>query len=63
MTHDISESISMSDRVAVLSARPGTVKVICSLTEFRGLSPMERRDHPLFHHYFNTVWKELELGV
>ena len=63
VTHDISESISMSDRVAVLSARPGTVKTVCPLTELRGLSPMERREHPRFHHYFNTVWKELELGV
>lgn len=63
VTHDISESISMSDRIAVLSARPGTIKVVYPLTEFQGLSPMERRDHPLFHHYFNAVWKELELGV
>ena len=63
VTHDISESISMSDAVAVLSARPGKLKAVHELTEFRGLSPMERRDHPHFHAWFNTVWKELELGV
>ncbi len=63
VTHDISESISMSDRVAVLSARPGRLKAVYALAEFRGLSPMQRREHPLFHHYFNSVWKELELGV
>lgn len=63
VTHDISESIAMSDVVAVMSARPGRLKAIHELTEFRGLSPMERRDHPRFHAWFNTIWKELELGV
>lgn len=63
VTHDISESISMSDAVAVLSARPGRLKAVHELGEFRGLSPMERRDHPRFHAWFNTIWKELELGV
>ena len=28
VTHDISEAISMSDRVLVLSKRPGTIKDI-----------------------------------
>ena len=63
VTHDISESISMSDAVAVLSARPGRMKALHELTEFRGLTPMQRRDHPRFHAWFNTIWKELELGV
>ncbi|MGM9661747.1 MAG: ABC transporter ATP-binding protein [Oscillospiraceae bacterium] len=63
VTHDISESISMSDRVAVLSARPGRLKAVHSLAEFKGLSPMERRDDPRFHTCFNAIWKELELGV
>lgn len=63
VTHDISESISMSDAVAVMTARPGRLKVVHELKEFWGLSPMERRDHPHFHAWFNTIWKELELGV
>ena len=60
VTHDISESIAMSDVVAVMSARPGRLKAVHELTEFRGLSPMERRDHPCFRGWFNTIWKELE---
>ena len=63
VTHDISESISMSDHVVVLSARPGRVKSIHDLTPLRGLSPMERREHPLFSKYFNAIWKELELSA
>lgn len=62
VTHDISEAISMSDYVVVLSARPGRVKGIHDLTELAGLTPMQRRDHLLFHRYFNDIWKELDLG-
>ena len=60
VTHDISEAVSMSDRVVVLSARPGKVKAVHDLTELRNLPPLERRDHPLFHRFFNDIWKELE---
>lgn len=63
VTHDISEAVSMSDRVVVLSSRPGTVRGIHDLTQLEGLSPMERRDHQLFHKYFNDIWKELDLGA
>ena len=62
VTHDISESISMSDRVLVLSARPGRVRSVHE-GPFEGLTPMQRRDHPLFHKFFNDIWKELELSV
>ena len=61
VTHDISEAISMSDQVVVLSARPGKVKGIHDLTALSDLTPMERREHPLFHRYFNDIWKELDL--
>lgn len=63
VTHDISEAISMSDRVVVLSARPGRVKGIHDLAELHGLRPMERRDHPAFQRFFNDIWKELDLGA
>jgi len=63
VTHDISESISLSDRIIVLSKRPGTVKAIHSLEDLAGISPMQRRDHPAFRKYFNTIWKELDINV
>lgn len=59
VTHDIAEAISLSDRILVLSQRPAVIRNIHVLDEMRGLTPLERRDTPLFHTVFNAVWKEL----
>lgn len=59
VTHDISESISMSDRIIVLSKRPGHIKAIHTLDKFKSLTPPQRREHPSFATYFNQIWKEL----
>lgn len=59
VTHDLSEAVSLSDRIIVLSKRPGTVKKDISLTFEPGITPMERRNSQLFKDYFNTIWKEL----
>ena len=61
VTHDISEAISMSDRVVVLSHRPAVVKNIHDMGPLRELDPMERRDTESFHTFFNTIWKELDI--
>lgn len=61
VTHDISEAISMSDRVVVLSRRPAEIRAIHDLAPLQGLGPMERRDSEAFRGFFNLIWKELEL--
>ena len=62
VTHDISEAISMSDRVLVLSERPGTVKNIHNIDfEIDGRNPINCRESPKFSTYFNTLWKELKV--
>lgn len=58
VTHDITEAISMSDRIIILSSRPGKVKKIIKL-DFGKLSPFERRKKPEFSKYFDMVWREL----
>lgn len=63
VTHDISEAISMSDRIIVLSARPATVKAVHSPDSLRELSPLRRRDAPEFQKIFNRIWKELDINV
>ena len=60
VTHDISEAISMSDRVLVLSKRPGKVKNIHDIEfEIKDRTPLNCRESPKFSNYFNTLWKEL----
>ena len=65
VTHDLSEAISLGNRVIVLSGRPA--RVIASVpiafahdkcTE-EPLSPLARRNAPEFAGYFNHIWKEL----
>lgn len=60
VTHDISEAISMSNRVIVLSSRPATVNKIFKI-ELSCIhdSPLKSREEPEFRIYFNDIWKEL----
>ena len=60
VTHDISEAISMSDRVVVLTKRPGEIKDIHKINfEMENRNPINCRENPKFSKYFNTLWKEL----
>ncbi len=60
ITHDISEAISMSDRVIVLSPRPGTVKSSFDIRlSIENRTPFAARSAPEFKDYFNLIWKEL----
>ncbi len=65
VSHDISEAISMADRIIVLSKRPAFIKSIheikLSLDVER--TPLTSREAPEFRHYFNTIWKELDIHV
>ena len=60
VTHDISEAISMSDRVIILSKAPACVR--CEIPVFTVLTdrtPMQMRNAPEFKQYFQQIWKEL----
>lgn len=61
ITHDISEAISMADRIIILSNRPATVKkeLSVNLTCPEKRTPFLARSSPEFKDYFNLVWKEL----
>lgn len=64
VTHDISESISMSDRVIVLTKRPAVIKCIHEIIfDCPKRTPLKCREHPRFREYFNTIWKELDVHV
>lgn len=62
VTHDISESISMSDRIIVLSKRPAKIKKIHTIDfEMENRSPINCRKNPKFSEYFDMLWKELDV--
>lgn len=65
VTHDIAEAISMSDRVVILSNRPAQVKEIIDIELTCGdiRSPLKCREAPEFRHYFNKIWRELDIHV
>ncbi|MEE1314695.1 MAG: ABC transporter ATP-binding protein [Faecalimonas sp.] len=60
VTHDLSEAISLGDRVIVLSKRPATIQTIIPLKfDLENDTPLARRNAPEFKTYFNQLWKEL----
>ena len=62
VTHDISEAISMSDRVIVLSNRPAVVKEIHKIEfDIENRTPLNCRESPKFSNYFDTIWKGLDV--
>ncbi|HEY2186804.1 MAG TPA: ABC transporter ATP-binding protein [Xanthobacteraceae bacterium] len=67
VTHDIGEAISMSERVIVLSRRPGQIKsdhpIRFASCTGRRPAPLAARNAPEFNPYFNTLWQELEVHV
>ena len=58
VTHDISEAISMSDIIIVLTARPAKVKSVF-VPNIEGDSPIKKRESPDFGIWFEKIWKEL----
>lgn len=60
ITHDLSEAVSLADRIILLSRRPATVKmelpIKLTLTDD---SPLAARNAPEFNYYFNILWEAL----
>ena len=63
VTHDIPESISMGDRVLILTGRPARVKELLPIDLGAERTPLSCRDDPRFSRYFNHIWKELKTNA
>lgn len=60
VTHDISEAISMSNRVIVLTERPAQISKIFNIDfSIPYNSPLKCREDSMFRVHFNNIWKEL----
>jgi len=60
ITHDLSEAISLADRILILSKRPAFIKRELPITlSIQGDDPLAARNAPEFKNYFNILWEEL----
>jgi NitT/TauT family transport system ATP-binding protein len=63
ITHDLAEAVALSDRILVMSERPGTfieeIKVEIPARE----NPMLRRKHPLLVDYVSQLMELLKLDA
>ncbi|MCD8231050.1 MAG: ABC transporter ATP-binding protein [Clostridiales bacterium] len=60
VTHDLSEAVSLADRILILSNRPSRIRRIITISLPDQLTPLERRNHPAFKEYFNEIWNQLQ---
>lgn len=58
ITHDISEAISVADKIIVLSRRPARVTAVHML-DFPENEPLKRRENKEFSTWFELLWREL----
>jgi len=58
ITHDISEAISVADKIFVLSKRPAKVVAEHAIS-FPESEPLKRRENKQFSSWFEVLWKEL----
>jgi NitT/TauT family transport system ATP-binding protein len=63
ITHDLSEAIALSDRVIVMSARPGRIidDIRIDLPRPRSISALQK--DPAYHKLYSLVWTKLETGL
>jgi NitT/TauT family transport system ATP-binding protein len=63
ITHDLSEAVTMSDRVIVMSARPGRIVADVAIGLPRPRSVRALQKDPAFHKLYAHVWSKLEEGL
>lgn len=63
VTHNISEAVSMADRVIVLSNRPAVVKKVIDINLTDKSTPINNRKCKEFNYYYELIWKEIDHNV
>ncbi|MGJ7524036.1 ABC transporter ATP-binding protein [Variovorax sp. LT1P1] len=62
VTHDLAEAVAVSDRVVVMSSRPGRIVADVPIDLPRPRSIRELQKSPRFHELYATLWSHLEAG-
>lgn len=62
ITHDLAEAVAISDRVLVMSARPGRVVADVDIDLERPRSVRELQKEPRYHELYAHIWQKLEHG-
>ena len=60
ISHDIAECISLCDRVAIMSKRPGKIKDIIDINLLDKSIPSKNRRDEKFYYYYDILWKEID---
>jgi NitT/TauT family transport system ATP-binding protein len=63
ITHDLSEAVALSDRVLVMSARPGRIVADVPIDLSRPRSVRDLQKDPKFHDIYAHLWEKLEEGM
>ncbi|KGF68648.1 ABC transporter ATP-binding protein [Hoeflea sp. BAL378] len=63
ITHDLAEAITLSDRVVVMSARPGRIIADIRIELPRPRSVTDLQKDPEYHKIYAKVWEKLEVGL
>lgn len=59
VSHDITEAISMADKVVVLSKSPATIKNIYTIN-IKGNNLLDRRKDENFNNYYESILKDMD---
>jgi NitT/TauT family transport system ATP-binding protein len=59
VTHDVAEAVTLADRVIVLSARPGAIKLDLAIDLERPRELANLRKNPRFGDYVDAIWGAL----
>lgn len=60
ISHDIAECVSLCDRVAIMSKRPGTIKNLYNINLINKGLPSSNRTDDRFYYYYDILWKEID---
>ena len=59
----MSEAISLSNRIVVLTKRPATIKKIYDIKLTGASTPINNRKCKEFSEYYDKIWRDLDVNI